>query len=343
MISKQKTSTMKEVAAKANVSLATVSRVISGNGYVSKEVRTKVLKAVQDLGYTPNELARNLKLNRTDTVGLMITDIVNPFYSVLAAGVLDCARENGLHTILCATDEDPNLEKEYLDVLIKQRAAGIIAVPTGENVDIWCRAYEMGVKLVLLDRELPGVEEADIFLVDNVKGSMDAVRYLIQLGHHRIGIISGPLSTTTGKGRLDGYLLALREANIEIDNDLVEVVTFKGESGLVATKKLLSLPNRPTAIYATNNVLGESSLNVIREMDLKIPDEVSLIIFDDVPWASLVNPSVTAVAQPTYELGYLGMELVSQKLKNQNESINIPRRSILIPKLMIRNSCRSII
>jgi LacI family transcriptional regulator len=342
MVKTSKSATIKEVAAKANISLATASRVLSGTGYASRETRMKVLKAAQELGYTPNELARNLKRNRTDTVGLMITDIVNPFYSYLADGVLDCARKNGFHVILCATDEDPKLEEEYLRVLIKQRAAGIIAVPTGENVEIYCQAYKMGVNLVLVDRELPGVEEADIFLVDNVKGAQEAIQYLIQLGHRRIGIINGPLTTTTGQGRLEGYKRAINGANIEIDDELIEIVTFKGESGFVAARKLLTLTNPPTAIFATNNVLGEATLHVIREMNLRIPQDISLIIFDDVPWTSLVNPSITVVSQPTYELGYLGMELIGQKIRNKDLNLKIPRRSILSPKLIIRNSCMQV-
>lgn len=335
--------TIKDVASRANVSLATASRVLSGNASVSVETRTKVQKAARELGYKPNFLARSLKQRRTDTVGLMIADIINPFYSYLADGVLDCARNLGYHVILCATDEDVNQEKEYLEELMNQRAAGIIAVPTGENVKIWSEALNLGVKLVLVDRELPGLSEADVVIVDNEKGSYEAIKYLIQLGHKKIAIVNGPTTTTTGKGRLEGYLQALEEACLPVNQNYVQQVTFKGESGTEAARYLLSLPDRPTAIFATNNVLGEAVYKEIYTAGLYIPKDISLIMFDDVPWASLVNPSITVVFQPTYELGYLGMELVHRSIQAEKEGReNLPQKTILQPKLIVRNSCASI-
>lgn len=337
-----RTITIKDVASAASVSLATASRVLSGRGYASDASKNKVLKAAKDLGYKPNDLARNLKLQRTDTVGLMITDIVNPFYSYLADGVIDCARKLGYHVVLCATDEDASMEKEYLSVLMKQRAAGIIAVPTGHNVKIWGEAHKMGVKLVLVDRELQGVPDADVVMVDNPKGAFEAVEYLIQLGHKRIGIINGPITTTTGKGRLEGYQQAMQAAGLPMIEELIKIVTFKGESGVEATRTLLSLSEPPTAIFAANNVLGEAAYHVVLEHGLSIPEDISLILFDDVPWASLVRPAVTVVAQPTYNLGYLGMELVHRKLAADEQGIaDIPKKSILSPELIIRGSCTS--
>lgn len=332
--------TIKDVAEHAGVSLATASRVLNNTGYVSKETRSRVQKAVRTLGYKPNELARNLKKRRSDTIGLMITDIINPFYSYLADGVLDCARKLGYHVVLCATDEDAHLEKEYLVVLMHQRAAGIIAVPTGENVKIWCEAHDLGVKMVLVDREIPDLPETDVVLVDNVKGAYEATKHLIELGHKRIAIVNGPITTTTGKGRLEGYQRAMQDANIPLVSEYIEQVSFKGESGKAAAKRLLSLPNPPTAIFATNNVLGEAVFTEINAAGLRIPEDISLVLFDDVPWASLVNPPITVVSQPTYQLGYLSMELVHRQLQQEKDDSPVtPQKSLLKPALIIRKSC----
>jgi len=337
---RRKQITIKDVAAKAGVSVGTVSRVLSGRGYASDESRRKVLRAVKELGYRPHGLARSLKLQRTDTVGLLITDVVNPFYSLLAAGVLECARKLGYHVIVSATDEEPELEREYLEVLMEERAAGVIAVPTGKNVRCWKEAVELGTEVVLVDREVNGFAEADVVLVDNVKGAQDAVSYLIGLGHRRIGIITGPLETTTGAGRLEGYRRAHQEAGLPIDESLVEVVSFKRESGIHAAQRLLSLPDPPTAFFAGNNALGEAALTVIRERGLSIPADISLIMFDDVPWACHTSPRLTVVNQPTHDLGYIGMEVLDRRLRALEEGTEIARqKTILMPELIVRESC----
>jgi len=336
-INKQKMITIKDVAVEAGVSIATASRVLSAKGYTSEDSRQRVFRAVKKLGYTPNDLARKLKQTRTDTVGLVITDIINPFYSFLANGVLDYARKLGYHVIVCATDEDPLLEREYLDVLMKQRAAGIIAVPTGENIDYWQKAIKMGMKIVLVDREVPGLNENDVILVDNVQGSSAAIEYLVSLGHRRIGIITGPTTTTTGRERLEGYLNTLNKHQIPISDELIKVVSFKGESGIDAAKSLIELPERPTAIFAANNALAEAAIRVIRDSKLRIPTDLSFVIFDDVPWTSLINPAITAVYQPTYELGRLGIEQIDRILSD-----NTPRsrqKIVLATELIIRESC----
>ncbi len=333
----QKSITIKDVAKEAGVSLATTSRVLSRRGYSSQESKKKVQEASIRLGYTPNDLARMLKLKRTDTIGLMITDIVNPFYSYLANGVLDYARKLGYHVIVCATDEDPKLEREYLDVLMKQRAAGVIAVPTGKNIEHWQRAIKLGMKVVLVDREIPGVMDNDVILVDNFQGAYQATDYLIKLGHVQIGIITGPMATTTGRERLEGYKQALKDHQIDVCDELIKIVSFKGESGLDAAQDLLNLPQRPTAVFAANNVLAESTIFVIRENHLRIPEDISLVIFDDVPWASLTNPPITAVFQPTYLIGRYGMEHVNQLLK---EETSRPRQKIVLStEFIVRGSC----
>jgi LacI family transcriptional regulator len=339
MTVEKSTVTIKDVASRARVSQATASRALSGRGYVSADAREAVSEAARQLGYRPHAAARSLKLQRTNTIGLIITDIVNPFYSYLANGALRASHELEYHLILCATNENPAMEAEYLDLLFEQRVDGIIAVPTGANLDRWRSLTSRGTALVLVDRELPDLPEASVVLIDNVKGAYNAVNYLLQLGHRRIGVITGPTSTTTGQMRLQGYLDALEEASVPVDDELIKIGSFRRESGYQATHRLFSSDDPPTAIVACNNVLGEAAIFALRERDLRIAQDVSLIMFDDVPWASLVSPRVSVVAQPTDSLGFMSMELIDRLLKRKNGVETSPKKMMLQPELIVRESC----
>jgi LacI family transcriptional regulator len=331
--------TIREVATRAKVSVATASRALNGGGYASEETRQRVNLAARELGYKPNAAARSLKLQRTKTVGLMVADVINPFYSYLADGVLACAKRHGYHVILSATNEDPVMEREYLEVLMENRVDGIITVPTGHNLKVWREAIDLGTKLVLVDREIAGLPNVDAVLVDNARGAREATSYLLGLGHRRIAIINGPTTTTTGKGRLQGYLDALAAAGISSDPALVQLGSFRRESGFDAVKRLLALEQPPTAIFATNNVLGEAAMFALREHGMKIPDAVSLLMFDDVPWASLSSPRLTVVTQPTYDLGFTSMERLFQRLQEARPSQRGPQKAVLQPALIMRDSC----
>lgn len=333
--------TIKEVAARANVSLATASRAFGGRGSISVATKKRVHQAARELGYKPHGAARSLKLRRTHTIGLMITDIVNPFYAHLASSVLSCAKRRGYHVILCATDEDPALEKEALNVLIEKRVDGVLAVPTGRNVQLWRDVVTFGIPVVFVDRELARMPAADSVLVANRVGARAVTTYLIQLGHSRIGMISGPTSTTTGQERLRGYYEALAQAGLPIDPALVHIGSFKRESGLEAAERLLGLglDQRPTALFAANNVLAESALFAIRERGLLIPGDISLVLFDDVPWASLSQPALTAVSQPTQELGAVAVEQLLQRLQASRPQEVRYERAMLASTLIVRDSC----
>ena len=332
--------TINDVARRAGVAQATASRAFGARGYVSAAVKEKVLKAAGELGYRPHAVARSLRMQRTNTMGLLIGDIINPFYAHLADGVLERAQQAGYHVILSAHGENPAMEREYLEVLVQQRVDGIVAVATGQNLDIWREAQRLGTRLIFVDRQLQELPDTDSFLVDNVKGAYDMVRYMIGLGHQRIGIIVGTPLTTTGEGRLQGYYGALKEASIAIDEDLIRIGTFRRESGRQAAEELLSMDDPPTAIFAANNVLGEATLRVIRKRGLSIPGDISLGIFDDVPWAALTAPSITAVAQPAFRLGYLGAEQLIARLEDEGTPTP-PARVVLEPELIIRKSCRA--
>ena len=269
----------------------------------------------------------------------MITDIVNPFYAHVASSVLSCAKRLGYHVILCATDEDPVLEKESLNVLIEKRVDGVLAVPTGRNVQLWRDVVAFGIPVVFVDRELARMPDATIVLVDNRVGARAATAYLVRLGHSRIGMISGPTATTTGQERLLGYYDALEQAGLPIDPALVHIGTFKRESGLEAAERLLGLHQPPTALFAANNVLAESAMFAIRERGLHIPADISLALFDDVPWASLSLPALTVVSQPTHELGAVAVEQLIHRLQASRPKEMRYERTVLESTLIVRDSC----
>jgi LacI family transcriptional regulator len=335
----KKSVTIRDVALRAGVSIAAVSRALNQSGYVSSEIKQRVHEAVQELHYRPHDSARGLKLQRTNTIGLVIADITNPFYAELAAGVLSSAKKWGYHVILAAMDEEPAQEEEYLNVLMEKRVDGILAVATGQNARLWREAIELGIKVVLVDRKIASLPDADVVLLDNVKGGYDATAYLTALGHRRIGIMSGPLSTTTGQGRLQGYYKALEEKALPIDPELVQMVSFKRKSGIQAIEQLLALRKPPTAIFATNNLIGETAMFALRERGIQIPEEISLVMFDDVPWASLTIPALTVVAQPVSLLGKHAVEQLMQRLQHPDVLVSEGRTIVLEPELIVRESC----
>jgi LacI family transcriptional regulator len=334
--------TIKDVAEAAGVSLATASRVLTGRGYSSDASREKVNKAIKDLNFKPNDMARMLNLQHTESIGLMIKNIVNPYYSYLANGVLDRVHQMGYHVIVCATDENEQLESEYIDMLMRQRAAGIIAVPTGLNIDHWRQAIDMGVKIIFIDHQIPDLSDVDTIQVDNIRGVHKAMSYLISLGHTRIGLLNGPLSSSTYTDRLAGYLNALNETGMKPDPEMQMSLDPVKDDCATAIDRLLALPKPPTAIFAANNVIANATILALREHNLCIPDDISLIIFDDAPWALINNPPITAVSQPMAAIGHLAMELLDKILLLSEQNSKQPYQKIIIsPELIIRSSCAS--
>ncbi len=337
--SAKKSVTIRDVAYRAGVSIAAVSRALNGSGYVSTEIKQRVQEAALALRYRPHDSARGLKLQRTNTIGLVIADITNPFYSELAAGVLSSAKKWGYHVILAAMDEEPAMEEEYLNVLMEKRVDGILAVATGQNQRLWRDVVDLGIKVVLIDRKVISLPEADVVQVDNTKGSHAAISYLLSLGHRRIGILCGPVSLMPGQERLTGYCQAYEDAHLVVDRDLIQTVSFKRESGIHGVEQLLALDKPPTALFATNNLIGEMALSALRTKGLRVPKDISLLMFDDVPWASLTTPQITVVAQPISHLGTRAVEQLILRLQNPDEVVREGRAIILPPELILRESC----
>ena len=327
--------TIKDVAKRAGVSTATVSRVLNDDQRVSPDYREAVLEAVSELGYRRDRIARNLRVRRSQIIGLIISDIQNPFFTMVVRGVEDLAYENDYTVLLCNSDEDPTKERLYLDIMISERAAGVLISPACETDNYSQVVIDSDIPVVTLDRRMLDLD-VDTVLVDNFQGAYLAVSHLLGLGHRRVGLIGGPPQITTARERCDGYLKALHEYNLEVDPALIQMSNMKLQGGYQAARQILESDEPPTAVFAANNLTTLGALNYIHERHLRIPDEIAIVGFDDMPWATSLNPPLTAVAQPTYELGRAAADALLKRIEDPGrETIEC----ILEPHLIVRESC----
>jgi LacI family transcriptional regulator len=348
---------IKNVADKAGVSTATVSHVINQTRFVREETRHRVLEAIEALNYHPSAIARGLATNSTETIGLIISDITNPFFTAVARGVEDEINQHDFHTIFCNTDEDPAREDEYLRLLFAHQIDGLIIAPTGMRSDRLIRMAEANIPIVLLDRQVEGIE-APLVEVDNEGGAYQATCYLIELGHRRIGLLTGMETISTLKDRVNGYKQALREAGLPVDESLIvradprfyinqaslpdsPLPKFLTNNQMTPTafyalQQLLDLSDRPTALFVTNNQMTLGALHALRQRKLRCPEDISLVSFDDHDWAPLFSPPLTAVRQPTYQLGQRAARLLMKLINHQEVETPVP----LPVELIIRESCR---
>ena len=329
--------TIKEVAKHAGVSTASVSRVLNDRPSVTLAVRQKVMRSVEALEYRPSRVARRLRTKSTHVIGLIITDIQNLFYTSVTRGIEDVASRNGYSLILCNTDEDAARERLYLEVMHDENVAGIIlasATETGHDPKL----LSGHIPVVALDRLITDVK-VDTVLVDNVGGAKKAVSHLLSLGHRRIGLIRGQQEITTSIERQAGYEQALKEYGLPIDPALIRQASLRQVAladSRQQTLDLLALPERPTALFTTNAMITLGTLTAIHEIGLCIPDDIAVVAFDDIPWVTLLNPPLTVVPQPTYELGTTAAEMLLARI---TESDRPPTQVRLDLQLVIRESC----
>lgn len=328
--------TMRNIAERAGVSIATVSAVINSSAYVRPELKNRVMKACKALNYYPNEIARSLKNKKTKAIGVIIPDISNPFFTSLVRGIEDFATKNGFIVILCNTDENGDKEDIYLRILRSRNIDGIIMATANLSRKYTKNPLIESVPLVFVNR-FPSEPNVDVVTVDNFKVGNDAVNYLLKLGHRRIGIIIGPQNVSTTEERLRGCKEALKKANIRISKTLLKEGNAILTGGYAKGMELLSLRTRPSAIFATNNLMTVGVMKAIREKGILCPEDISLIGVDSFDWADLFNPRLTTVMQPTYEMGWKAAELLIRKIESENKE---PQRIILEHKLMIRESCK---
>lgn len=327
--------TIQDVAKRAGVSIATVSRVLNGTAFVNDEVITRVRAAAEELQYQPSRAARTLRGNHSTIIGLLITDIQNPFFTALVRGVEDMVQRNGYSLILCNSDENPRKEQQYIEVLCAEKVAGAIVAPTREEPGVLRRFHEQHIPVVAVDRRVRDAQ-TDAVLVDNRKGTREAVLHLVANGYQRIGIITGPKTTTTGRERLEGYREALQAANLPLDSALERVGSFKTASGRQLVNELLELDAPIDALFSANNLTTMGVLEALHERGLRIPEDIAVVGFDEMPWAALSAVSLTTVNQPIYELGSTAALRLFQRLEHPGAFTR--QEIILTPTLNIRGS-----
>lgn len=326
--------TIKQVAARAGVSTATVSRVLAGATGVSDELVTRVREAVQALDYHPNRVARNLRVRTTRTIGVVISDIQNPFFTSVVRGIEAVLQHADYTLLLGNSDEDPARERLYLATLRAEGVAGMIVTPSSTVPGSCAAIAGLGVPAVIIDR-VPPDAPLDSVSVANVAGARTAIAHLIELGHRRIGLIGGMPHLSTALDRRIGYEQALAEAGLPVVEELIEQADFRQQGGYTAMLALLDRARPPTAVFVANNLMTLGALQAIHERDLRIPDDIAIVGFDDMPWATSFQPPVTAVAQPTYQLGSIAARLLLERLGNPDLPV---RRVVLDPVLMVRAS-----
>ena len=326
--------TIKQVAARAGVSTATVSRVLSGVEGVSPDLGARVRRAVRELDYYPNRVARNLRVRTTRTIGLVISDIQNPFFTSVVRGIENVLQ--GADYTLLLGNSDENLEREqlYLATLRAEGVAGIIFAPSNDRAEAYGSLLQARLPVVAIDRGPSGLA-VDMVSVNNSAGSSDAVTHLIKLGHRRIGCISGPPSLSTADERRRGYEQALQQNNLPFVPSLIQYADFRQPGGYAAMRTLLGLEEPPTAVFVANNLMTLGALHALHEHGLQIPSDVAIVGFDDMSWATSLQPPLTAVAQPTYELGATAARLLLARLREPQRPVE---HIILETKLMVRAS-----
>jgi len=326
-----------DVARRAHVSIATVSRVINNSDKVVPATRALVNKAMTELGYKPNRVARRLrqKGGMRHLLGLIIPDIQNPFFAEMARGVEDVAYANKFAVMLCNSDEDLKKEEFYIDVLQSESVDGIILPPINERDPAVFKLIETGLPVVTVDRSLAH-RAMDKVEVDNRRGAFEAVEHLIKLGHKRIGLIAGRLNVSTSRERRGGYEDALAAHKLPMLAEYIRGGDFKQASGRAMAQELLGLSTPPSALFVLNNLMTVGALEAIHQRKLKIPRDIAIIGFDDLPWAEALDPPLTVVRQPAYEVGQAAAELLIKRLNDPGRSETHLR---LLPKLVIRSSC----
>ena len=326
--------TIQDVAQYAQVSRATVSRVLNHNATVDPILRDRVLEAVQALGYQPNRAARRLRTQSRDVIGLLVADITNPFFISVLKGIEDTAYSHNINVLLCNTNEDPDRFQRYLQLMRAESVAGLIVVPTkAEDSAALCALQADGISIVLLDRAIDGLD-VDVVKVDNYMGSYDGVQHLIQLGHRRIAIVFPDVST--GHERFEGYAAALHDAGLEIEQDYVKIADYHAESSYQLTKVLFTLPHPPDAIFTGTNLMTLGAFRALREQHLLVPQDVAILGFDDIPWAEDLYCPLTVVRQPTYDLGCHAVNHLIRRLDKPKSPYQI---TTLPTEMIVRESC----
>jgi LacI family transcriptional regulator, galactose operon repressor len=315
----------------------TVSRVINGSASVSPNARARVEQAIAELGYIPSRLARGLSAQRTGTLAVIVPDVANPFFTLVVRGAEDVARRAGYRVILGDTRADLATEREVIEEMIAYRVEGIVIAPVSDRSrDQLRRLAKFGVPFVLVDRTVPGID-ADAVLGDSTDGARQLVEHLLSLGHRRIGLIVESNDVSTARDRRRGYEQALEAAGLPLDPTLVAEGTVDPEGGSDGMRRLLALEERPTAVFTVNNLVALGAIEAAREAGLDVPDDIALVCFDDIAYASRLYPFLTVMEQPAETFGTMSTQLLLERIDRRG-----PERKhlVVLPgEFVVRRSC----
>lgn len=328
--------TMKDIARLAQVSTSTVSHVINGSRFVSDEIREKVMRIVVELNYTPSYIARSLKVKATKTIGLLVTATNNPFFSEVMAGVEQYCQKNQYNLIIATTGGDAKRLQQNLQTLIHKQVDGVLLM-CGDSRFQADMELTVSLPLVVMDWWFTELN-ADKILDNSEHGGYLATKSMVDAGHQKIGIITGNLRKSVAKNRLQGYKKALSEANIVLNPDWIVESHFDFEGGIVGAQKLLALSDRPTAIFCCSDTIAIGAYQAIQNQGLRIPQDISIMGYDDIELARYLFPSLSTISQPKAELGKLAVETLLQRIQEPNENY---RTLVLEPTCILRESISS--
>lgn len=322
--------TIREVADRAGVSISTVSHVINDTRYVSQDLRERVQAAMRELSYRPNGLARSLRSGKSLTIGLMLPDSSNPYFTEIARGIQDAAMEEGYAVLVGNTDGDLEKEALYGEILLEKQVDGVILIAAGHSGPHIEVLRLRGIPIGVVDRDSPE-SNVDSVQIDNFDGGKIATRHLIELGHVRIACIAGPLDVYPSYDRVYGYLAALRDAGIDVDPALTVNGNFHADSGFEAVSHLFRLDSPPTAIFACNDMMAIGALGALSQHNLHCPEDVSLVGFDDIQLSRFTNPPLTTISQPKQEMGKQATFLLLTRMAEPN----LPARTIKLDASLV--------
>ncbi len=334
--------TLNDIAEKAGVSVSTVSRVLNSKSRsfrISPKTEQLVMDAAKELNYVPNQLARGLRLKKTLTIGLVVPDISNPFFAHVTRVIQKYAYESGYSLIVCNTDENLETEIEQINLLRSKGVDGFIIMPVGVEPGHLLELQKLNIPLVLLDRCFEEMS-ANSVVTDNFAGTYEATNYLIKEGHERIAIIQGLNNTSTNSERVKGYMSALTDHDIPVDRALIVGNDFRKDNGYIETKLLLNLDNPPTVVFTMSDLITLGAMEAIIENKLDIPDDVSLVSFDDMDFAPFLKAPLTAVRQPKELMGQVAVKLLIDDIRSKGK--NARQKVVLKPEFIIRASVKKL-
>lgn len=327
--------TIKDVARAAQVSITTVSHVVNDTRFVDPATKQRVLTALEELGYQPNSLARSLRSGITRTIGLVVPDASNLFFAEIARKIEDHGFQLGYSVILCNSDNNPEKQSRYIQTLLAKQVDGVIFISSASSPDDLMRLVENNIPVVVADRDVP-LELADVVLLDNEQAGYDATRHLFDLGHRRIACITGPNHLAPSMQRFEGYKRCLQENGIEVNPNWIGMGDFRFQSGEAAVQRILTSAPRPTAVFVLNDMMAIGAISAAHKAGLSIPQDISVIGFDDIEIDAAVVPALSTMAQPIDEMTQQAMSLLLEHLLGKKHDMN--QRVILHAKLIRRDS-----